>query len=653
MRIKSLTITNVKSFRETTHIEFDEYFNILIGPNAGGKSNLLDIITIVLRHFFIHGYRINEGRDQSQLLLRYIRQVQTFGEIDKYLEKFTGSDGVSNIDVVFKIGIQDIENIRRLKENKSRLSVALEQYAEWRQSNIEFLDSWDLTVLHGEQDLKYQIVNNRLQPPTSKSPENTFLEYLNHLEKFLILSRDLNDSIVRPIYLYFSPDRGTNVQNTQANLSAENYHEMLSNYFAATSRTTTVSAMKLATHYFALRRRLYEKDAADSGFAQKWREDDEVQLVSKYLDRLGYSWNLRLTDESKNIYDIELTKSGQRFEIRQASSGEKEIINFLLGIFAFNIRGGLVVVDEPDLHLHPQWQNVLVELFVELAKTTDSMFLLATHSPIFISEETISSVVRVYKDQRASSNVVTIDRARLTNAKDLLHIVRSHNNEKMFFADRIVLVEGIKDRLVFEKLVDTLRRQLNLTDIVETLEVSGKENLSKYRGFLDGFGVWNAIIADLDYVHVIGDDDIEKLLDVDFQSVGRDVLNDSKSRDGQALSAQLDEAIRSNNLEELRRLWEHIKARKRKLRADLNDEERKILDAFLEQQKEKRIFILKSGEIEDYLPDGYKDLTGVVEFVKDGNFEKWMKETRHTEPTKELLEICSDILGFTKQEKDA
>jgi len=47
MRISHLEITNVKSFQDKVDIEFDPQFNILIGPNGGGKSNFLDILLII------------------------------------------------------------------------------------------------------------------------------------------------------------------------------------------------------------------------------------------------------------------------------------------------------------------------------------------------------------------------------------------------------------------------------------------------------------------------------------------------------------------------------------------------------------------------------------------------------------------------------
>ncbi|MBD2066097.1 AAA family ATPase, partial [Leptolyngbya sp. FACHB-671] len=53
MKVSSLSIKNVKSFKDSTALLFDKKFNILVGPNGGGKSNLLDILNIVLRNFFL------------------------------------------------------------------------------------------------------------------------------------------------------------------------------------------------------------------------------------------------------------------------------------------------------------------------------------------------------------------------------------------------------------------------------------------------------------------------------------------------------------------------------------------------------------------------------------------------------------------------
>lgn len=52
MEIIRLEITNVKSFQDKVDLQFDPKFNILVGPNGGGKSNFLDILLIIFKIFF-------------------------------------------------------------------------------------------------------------------------------------------------------------------------------------------------------------------------------------------------------------------------------------------------------------------------------------------------------------------------------------------------------------------------------------------------------------------------------------------------------------------------------------------------------------------------------------------------------------------------
>jgi predicted ATP-binding protein involved in virulence len=239
------------------------------------------------------------------------------------------------------------------------------------------------------------------------------LIYLNFLTTYELLSIviqkaiDLDllplDTRLSPKYVYFSPYRG-GAPLLQVSLAGESYYNLLSNSSSATSRSTT-SLIQLASIYFAQKRRKYEMLARTQGYEKDWDVDEEVKLVTKYLNKLGYSWNVELKHANTNTYEIILLKiqENTKFSLHQASSGEKEILNFLLGIFAFNIKNGLIIVDEPEVHLHPKWQSLLLDLFFDLADFTQNQFIFSTHSPIFINQRTISKIVRVYKSSGKST----------------------------------------------------------------------------------------------------------------------------------------------------------------------------------------------------------------------------------------------------------
>lgn len=52
----------------------------------------------------------------------------------------------------------------------------------------------------------------------------------------------------------------------------------------------------------------------------------------------------------------------------------------------------VLIFDEPEIHLHPQWQIVYAELIVLLQKHFDLSIIVATHSPYFLDAIDLYSV---------------------------------------------------------------------------------------------------------------------------------------------------------------------------------------------------------------------------------------------------------------------
>lgn len=77
---------------------------------------------------------------------------------------------------------------------------------------------------------------------------------------------------------------------------------------------------------------------------------------------------------------------GSGLKMRNISTGLKTfiIIKMLLqnGSIEYN---GTIVLDEPEVHLHPEWQLIFAELIVLLQKEFDMHILLNTHSPYFLN----------------------------------------------------------------------------------------------------------------------------------------------------------------------------------------------------------------------------------------------------------------------------
>jgi len=641
MWIKSVALTNVKSFRGRTEVYFSSKANFLVGPNAGGKSNLLEIINWVLRRYFLKAYQVRPI-PQDGFFAKDIIHVQN----PRQLEKYRGLKGEEScVEITMVVHESDVHNMNAIRGHRADLEAALSKYRNKPVLNLRLVDNWNTSLFAGNEEVSFTLSDEELKRGSLEvtklgSRERVFYEYLSHLELFLILAKDVTDIDIRPVLFYMPPYRGASGEDVRARLGQDNYYELLTKAFSVDAHTT-MTPLKLATVRFGIKHRRYEYQARERGYGKDWENDPEVSLVSDQLERIGYKWEPKLIDET--VYEISLHDQSGELLITQASSGEIELVSFVLGVLGYGLRGGVLLIDEPELHLHPRWQGLMRNALVELAEQNQTQIIAATHSPSFITPETLPYVHRVARDESGATHVYSFGEQDDEEPRALLHIVKSFNNERMFFADRVILVEGISDRLLFDALVRYLTPESNSPEVVEVLDVGGKHNFDKYRSFLDRMKVPTAIIADLDYAYDLNKDELADLFETDYRKVYEKVLNDKQSKDRASLAEQLDRAIQTGDCERLREVWEYIKSRHRVLRKDLTDEQRRRLEEVIEEQKQNNIFILRRGKIEDYLPKENRSLDGIIDLTKEENFTAWVEDPSN-EGARELLKIVREIL---------
>ena len=79
-------------------------------------------------------------------------------------------------------------------------------------------------------------------------------------------------------------------------------------------------------------------------------------------------------------------KSGKEINIKNLSTGFKVFSIIKLLIQNNQLReNGTIILDEPEIHLHPEWQLKFAELIVLLQKEFGMHILLTTHSPYFLN----------------------------------------------------------------------------------------------------------------------------------------------------------------------------------------------------------------------------------------------------------------------------
>ncbi|WP_404365824.1 AAA family ATPase [Sphingomonas sp. MMS24-J45] len=80
-------------------------------------------------------------------------------------------------------------------------------------------------------------------------------------------------------------------------------------------------------------------------------------------------------------------ENGLITDLKRASSGQISIATALLSLASEIQDGSLVLIDEPELSLHPDWQIKYIDLLLDTFRGYKGChFLIATHSPLVISE---------------------------------------------------------------------------------------------------------------------------------------------------------------------------------------------------------------------------------------------------------------------------
>ncbi|WP_394122203.1 AAA family ATPase [Planococcus donghaensis] len=165
---------------------------------------------------------------------------------------------------------------------------------------------------------------------------------------------------------------------------------------------TVKSSSNLATEITQL---IIDIESLDNGEYARWARQNPGKLasegitdkrMSRFKKAFNYMFPAKRFKEVVNRPEgkkVMFEENGKEISLNNLSSGEKQIVfrgSFLLKD-KFATKGAVVLLDEPEISLHPKWQLKILDfyktLFFDEKEIQTSQLIVATHSPFVIHNE--------------------------------------------------------------------------------------------------------------------------------------------------------------------------------------------------------------------------------------------------------------------------
>jgi len=699
MKINSLKISNILSFKHIEDfdfadntIDFKKEINVLIGPNGSGKSNLIEIINKLLHSHFLDYYYVDESAifntDQNIININIDRKHNTAG--NTIFKHFNFENELSLLNIELELDKGDISNLKTIYFKREQLKQTSLKYI--RNSNfVDMINNFNETKIDNLPAVcfKFDISNDKSSGQLNFKLKNeikndeillvyTYLKDYNQIQTLLELSNayeNTNYPVLNSPFAMISSMRqysnftdgvhiGTGLYSQikqadqgEGGLSAKNYHN--SDYIFRINSLKIGQFIRRERDKFGIEKALFLLENSNNFYSK----------INKKLEQfLGIRFRLENYNKSNDSFSLRLYKQSKQINFYELSMGQKSILFLIFAIYCYDINSGLLVIDEPELHLHASMQKIYLKILKEASDNDNLQIIMATHSGIFIDESTIRNTYRFQNilDHSNITNPNSINQKQ----KDLLKILTYTDSSRIFFADKVILVEGDTDEYFYNYFYENHIKKQNLKDIsIEILYIGGKGNYNKWNEFLKLFSIDTYFICDFDNIKEF------KILE-DLNLSHEKVIENSKkyiiskftdekiakksTKDGKELLNKLDRIINNGfeidekNKMDLKSLWVYstekqglkhnhlIKYLKENNKLDILEN----INQKIESLYSEKIFILKQGELEDYLNIS-KDLENVIKFCQN-EFNNWIETENREDNNYKIRELENIFFNIIK-----
>lgn len=696
MKILSIRISNSLSFALRTRLEPDITFrtagnrgsyHVLIGPNGAGKSNFIEVINYCFHKALFRPAQLNQSLAMAAQRDTYFNKEQLRQAVqipntptDWNLRSHDGSGSdVQQIQLALDLNDNDFRNMEFLLDNAQTINDILDVYSSLGRL-VPQIAPPNLR-LHSQVNVivEYQQAANQVSITFAAEDDPAVGFIKTYLRNFPVFQMAI--TLYNRYVRIASESRWPELQQTFAMIgSYRNYSSVNNAINVESNRSFQPVFDRLRTDstrrgggdepavFDMVKRKIgyafydqYEQGSLTYALNKLYSEEPLVSINNLLMRYLNLKIRVRKMNNIDSGMEMHFERSGTKIDTADLSSGEKGILHFIFTLYGFDLKNGVVVIDEPELHLHPQIQREYQAIINDVRGKLDIQFIIATHSPIFVGPDNIEDVYRFHKPDSCTEVVnpqITAPQKYLTKILDLT------NSAKIFFVNKAILVEGETDEYFLKFFLDYLKAhatdstappwQSRISDF-EIFNIKGKGARQTWTNFLSAFGLEVSFVGDWDSISEVTDFNFTKYTTQYQQSLSRggSTITTKGSNDGAALLTLVDKVLidpSPKSLKDLSDLKTHIAARATNYSALIeyikttDPSEWNRIETAINDSKHHKVYVLRHGELEDYLGLSGKGIDGVIDFCEN-RFLSWLSNPTYGVYREDLVAVLESTFS--------